>query len=60
MYIIYLFIYLFIYLILFTGRVVGGLIPLTDIWRECDIQILRELLKSHITIKQSKKLSFES
>ena len=41
MYIIYLFIhsftYLFIYLNLCIGRVVGGSIPLTNIWRELDM-----------------------
>ena len=37
--------YVFIYLILFIGRIVGGLIPLTNIWCELDLQILRELLK---------------
>ena len=29
--------YLFIYLILFIGRVVGAVIPLTNIWRELDL-----------------------
>lgn len=33
-------------------RVVGGLIPVTNIWRELEMQILRELLKNQIKIKQ--------
>ena len=40
----YAFIYSFIYLILCVGRVVGGSIPLTNIWRE--------LLKGQIKIKE--------
>ena len=32
--------------------VVGGLIPVTNIWRELEMQILRELLKNQIKIKQ--------
>ena len=46
--------YLFIYLILLIGRVVRGLILLTNIWRELDMKILRELLKSQIKRKQIK------
>ena len=46
--------YLFIYLSLFIGIAVGGLILLTNIWRELDMYILRELLKSQIKIKQIK------
>ena len=33
-------------------RVVGGLIPVTNIWRELEMQILRELLKNQIKITQ--------
>ena len=47
--------YLFIYLNLRIGSVVGGPIPLKNIWRELDMQILNELLKSQIKIKQMKK-----
>ena len=46
--------YLFIYLSLFIGIAVGGLIPITNIWRELDMYILHELLKSQIKIKQIK------
>ena len=50
-----LYIYLFIYLISSIGRVVGRSVPLTNIWRELDMQISRELLKGQIKIKQIKK-----
>ena len=47
--------YLFIYLNLRIGSVVGRPIPLKNIWRELEMQILNELLKSQIKIKQMKK-----